>query len=716
MKKFRQVAVCLLVVFSFLWGSQVGCTVSGPPQQPPPAKEAFTRVDTSPPPLLIPSDTDTEVGKEIVSELKKRHYSKLVLDDGFSKRLFERYLEDLDGQRLYFLGGDIEGFDPYRLTLDDALLKGDLRPAFDIFNRYTQRAHERALYANRLIAGGFDEMDFEKDESLQIDRENAPWPADEAEMDELWRKRIKNEVLSLKMAGKPLAEIDKLLVERYKSQLHRIEQMSQEDAFLTFVNAVTRTHDPHSQYFSPRMVENFNIHMSLSLEGIGAVLQRENDYTKVVRLVPGGPAEKAGQLKPDDRIVGVGQGEDAPLVDVIGWRLDDVVDLIRGPKDTVVRLEVIPADAVDDSQRTILRITRNEVKLEDQAATKKVMKIESAGVTYRIGVIDIPTFYIDFEAYRSGESDYRSTTRDVHRILVELKSEGVDGVVVDLRNNGGGALQEAAALTGLFIKSGPTAQVRGPWGRISEVPDNDPHIVYDGPLLVLVNRMSASASEIFAGAIQDYRRGIVAGSRTYGKGTVQALTNLSQGQLKYTMAKFYRISGEGMQRQGVEPDIHYPEMYDIEKVGESAIPDALPWDLIPPSKYTVYPDNSDILKRLTAIHEKRSRTSPDFRYLVERVEEQKLLQKKTNISLRESVREKERKETEQRRLDMENQRRLAKGETPLASVEDLKKLDEEIEEGGDPKKPDEPDPLLEESAELLCDYISLSNRALAKRP
>jgi carboxyl-terminal processing protease len=447
------------------------------------------------------------------------------------------------------------------------------------------------------------------------------------------------------------------------------------------------------------------------------VLQQENDFTKVVRLVPAGPADKGGQLKPEDRIVGVGQGPDSPMVDVIGWRLDDVVGLIRGPKGTLVRLEVIPADAVDDSQRVSIRITRNEVRLEDQAATKRVLKIDRGGETFSVGVIDVPTFYIDFAAYRSGKADYRSTTRDVERLLGELKAEGVDGVVIDLRDNGGGALQEAAALTGLFIKSGPTAQVRGPWGRISAVPDDDPHTAYDGPLIVLVNRMSASASEIFAGAIQDYHRGIVVGARTFGKGTVQALANLSQGQLKYTMAKFYRVSGKGMQQLGVDPDIRFPAVYDADKVGESAMPDAMPWDQIAALSYAAFPDNSGIVHRLASFHEERARTSPDFHYLIERLEEQKSNQRKTEISLRESVRRQERSDLETRRLGMENQRREAKGEPPFASADALKKLDEEKAAKALAGKPsDEPDPLLDESAQLLTDFISMSRRALAKTP
>jgi len=716
MKIFRQLGPSLLLLLLVVWGGPGACTVPGPDRQENPAP-SFVRAEVAPPVPLRPTDDDSTISREIISELQKRHYRKLVLDDHFSQRLFERYIEDLDGGRLYFLQEDIESFAPYRDTLDDSLRRGDLLPAFKIFNRYKQRAVERMVYAQERIQKGFEATDFEAEERLETDREKAPWPANAATADELWRKRIKNDALTLKMADKPLAEIQKLLAERYTSQLHRIQQMNEEDAFVVFMNAVTRTHDPHSQYFSPRMVENFNIHMSLSLEGIGAVLQQENDYTKVVRLVPAGPADKAGQLKPEDRIVGVGQGADGPLVDVIGWRLDDVVDLIRGPKGTVVRLELIPADAVDDSQRTVIRITRNEVKLEDQAATKRVLKINRGGETFSIGIIDIPTFYIDFAAYRSGKPDYRSTTRDVERLLGELKSEKVDGVVIDLRENGGGALQEAASLTGLFIKSGPTAQVRGPMGRITAVPDDDPQTAYDGPLVVLVNRMSASASEIFAGAIQDYHRGIVVGARTFGKGTVQSLANLSQGQLKYTMAKFYRVSGQGMQQLGVDPDVAFPAIYDIDKVGESALPDALPWDIIAPMPYTAFPENSGIIEQLTSLHQQRIRNSPDFHYLIERLEEQKVTQRKTEISLRESTRQLERKEMEERRLALENQLRSAKGQPAIGSVEDLKKLDDEkAAADASAKKEGEPDPLLDESAHLLADYIFLSRRALAKTP
>ncbi|MCP4693244.1 MAG: tail-specific protease, partial [Desulfobacterales bacterium] len=455
---------------------------------------------------------------------------------------------------------------------------GNLAPAFTIFNQYRRRQAERLIFAIKLVERGVENVPMNVEEALEIDREKAPWPVDAAELNELWRKRIKNEILTLKLAGKPMKDIGDLLDRRYRGRLHRLSQMDREDAFLSFTNVWTEVHDPHAQYYSPRMVENFNIHMSLSLEGIGALLQIEDEYTKVLRLIPAGPAEKAGELKPGDRIVGVGQDTNGEIVDVVGWRLDDVVNLIRGPKETVVRLEIIPADAPDESTRKIYAITRNTVKLEEQAAQKKVKTLNRGGRDVKVGVIEIPAFYIDFDAMRKGDPEYKSTTRDVGRLLKELAAEGVDGVVIDLRDNGGGALQEASELTGLFIRSGPTVQVRGARGDVERLKDEDGKIAYDGPLVVLVNRLSASASEIFTGAIQDYGRGVVVGGRTFGKGTVQSLRRLKQGQLKYTVAKFYRVSGKGAQYRGVLQDILFPAVYNKDEIGESALPNAFPWD------------------------------------------------------------------------------------------------------------------------------------------
>ena len=431
--------------------------------------------------------------------------------------------------------------------------------------------------------------------AVPLDVENLQWAKNQAELDDRWRKQLKNQVLSLKLADKPENEIVPTLQKRYTSQLKSVKQYNSQDVFQIYANALTELYDPHTNYLSPRSTENFNINMSLSLEGIGAVLQMDDEYTKVSSLVAKGPADKQGDLQPADRIVAVGQGVDGPLEDVIGWRLDEVVELIRGPKDTTVRLEVIPAKSKSADERKIITIVRNKVKLEEQSAQKKVIEIPEGNKVIKVGVIDIPAFYIDFDAMRRGDKDYKSTTRDVKNLLQELEAEGVDGIIVDLRNNGGGSLQEANELTGLFIEYGPTVQIRHSSRRVWRDGKRLKGPYYEGPLVVLVNRLSASASEIFAGAMQDYQRGIIVGDRSFGKGTVQTLIPLTEGQLKITESKFYRISGESTQHRGVVPDVEFPSIYDTEEIGESALDHALNWDQISPIRHSNYGELSTVL-------------------------------------------------------------------------------------------------------------------------
>lgn len=457
----------------------------------------------------------------VVELLKRHHYSKPPLDDARSAQIFDNYLKMLDPARSYFTAEDIAAFESWRYRFDDYLKSGELQPGFVIYKRQLERMQERLEFALALLDKGVDQLDFSRDESLETDREKAPWAADRKALDDLWRKRVKDEVLRLKIAGKEPAAIQELLTKRYRNQLKRLAQTRSEDIFQAYINAFAQTYDPHTSYLSPENAENFDINMSLSLEGIGAILQSDNEYVKVVRLVPAGPAEKGKQLQPADRIVGVAQG-DKEMVDVIGWRLDEVVKLIRGPKGSVVRLEVIPAgNAPNDQTSKVVAITREAVKLEEQAAKKSVLELDHDGRHYKLGVIEIPAFYLDFKAYRSGNPDYKSTTRDVRKLLAELKAERVDGVVIDLRNNGGGSLQEANELTGLFIDQGPTVLVRNSDGRVDVLTDDSQGVEYDGPMAVLVNRLSASASEIFAGAMQDYHRALILGGQTFGKGTVQ---------------------------------------------------------------------------------------------------------------------------------------------------------------------------------------------------
>ena len=660
-------------------------------------------------PVLKPEAEHALTNRAVVHHLYQHHYSRKYLNNEFSEKVYTRYLDILDNTRSYFTQSDIEQFEKYRNKLDDAIKTNDLKPAFTIYNRYEQRAIERLDYALALLKGGIKQFDFKKDETLELDREKSPWAKSSEDLDQLWRKRIKNTVLNLKLAGKEDKDIIELLERRYESQLNRIIQINSEDAFQSYMNALTYTFDPHTQYMSPRNSENFNINMSLSLQGIGAVLRSENENTIVERLVPGGPAAKAAQLKPSDKIVGVAQDREE-MVDVIGWRLDEVVDLIRGPKDSTVRLDIISGSGQTETHRTI-SIVRDEVKLEDRAASSETIEIKREDKAYKLGIIDIPAFYADFKAKNKNDPNFRSTTRDVSKLISKLKGDNIDGLIIDLRNNGGGSLAEVNNLVGLFIPQGPTVQVHYSFGHTQVLADQDPSVLYDGPLVVLTNRLSASASEIFAGAIQDYGRGLIVGSQTFGKGTVQTLIPLFRGQMKVTNAKFYRVSGESTQHRGVIPDISYPEIYDIEKIGESALEEALPWDKIDASKFKPQHSLTNVVPGLEKSHFKRIENNPDFEYLNEQVEFLKELRNDTTISLNIDTREKERLETEARRLALENKRRKAKG------LKILEKLEDDTDEDSDPNKKDvTEDALLVEGGEILVDFINTQlGNALTKK-
>ena len=649
---------------------------------------------------LKPAPEHALTNRAVVHHLYQHHYSRKYLNDEFSQKVYKRYLNILDNTRSYFTQSDINEFAKLELELDDAIKTNDLKPAFIIYNRYQKRAIERLDHALELVNKGTKQFDFKKDDSLNLDRETAPWANSTAELDDLWRKRIKNTVLNLKLAGKEDKDISDLLLKRYESQMNRIKQINSEDAFQSYMNAITYTFDPHTQYMSPRNSENFNINMSLSLQGIGAVLRSENENTIVERLVTGGPADKAAQLKPSDKIIGVAQG-DQDMVDVIGWRLDEVVDLIRGPKDSTVKLDIISGSGQTEKHETIA-IVRDEVKLEDRAAQSETIQIKREEKDYNVGVIDIPAFYADFEAKNANDPNYRSTTRDVSKLIEGLqKDKKLDGLIIDLRNNGGGSLAEVNNLVGLFIPQGPTVQVHYSFGHTQVLSDQDPSQLYKGPLVVLTNRLSASASEIFAGAIQDYGRGLVVGSQTFGKGTVQTLIPLFRGQMKVTNAKFYRVSGESTQHRGVIPDILYPEIYDTDKIGESSLEEALPWDKIPASKFTGQASIDPSLEKITKQHMQRIKNNPDFTYLNQQVELLKELRNDTTISLNIETREIERKETEKKRLDLENQRRIAKGMKPL---ETLKAGEDDKKDKSEDKSEDA---LLKEGGEILVDFMKL---------
>ena len=618
---------------------------------------------------LAPSSAQSDTLKELIDVIEDRHYASRRYDDGLSAQHFIAYLDALDPQRMFLDADDIAEFNQWRLELDNAGRRGDLSPAFTMFNRYHDKLKARLERILETLPETLQGFDYDVDEYLVIDHSTMPWAPDQDELDDRWRKRLKNQALSLILADKPVAEIPDTLTRRYQNQVNRLEQYNAQDVFQIYANSLAEQYDPHTNYFSPRRAENFDINMSLSFEGIGAMLQVEDEYAKVTRLIPAGPADKQGELKPSELIIGVGQGESGPIEDVVGWRLDEVVDLIRGPRDTVVRLEVIPGKGKTD-QRRVIPIRRNEVKLEEQAAQKEIIEFtDEADQTHRIGVIDIPAFYIDFEAYRNGDKNYRSTTRDVQKLVDELVADGVEGLVIDLRDNGGGSLQEANQLTGLFIEYGPTVQIRSAESRVWRDGKRRKSRYYDGPLAVMINRLSASASEIFAGAIQDYGRGIIVGEQSFGKGTVQSLVALQEGQLKITESKFYRISGESTQHRGVIPDIAYPSLFDPEQIGESALDNALSWDQIAPARFNRYNDYRTILPALTNLHEKRAANDPDYLYLRDQVSLAEEARSITALPLWQSGRLEMRDDQEQKALAIENKRRVAKGLEPLASLE-----------------------------------------------
>jgi len=661
---------------------------------------------------IAPEDTSTTIqpmkymsteDELITTILQRYHYRKFKLDDSLSNVIFDRYLKSLDNNRMYFYASDIADYDKYKDQLDNDIQDGDLNPAFYIFNVFKERLNNRIDYSEKLLKKDFD---FSKKEDFLIDRTDSPWIKDTTEMNDVWRKKVKNDALNLMLAGKKWGAIDTLLTKRYENLRRALMQYSSEDVFQLFENSFTESLDPHTNYMSPSTSENFKIDMSRSLEGIGAQLQTEDDYTKVAEVIPGGPAYKSKQIHQNDKIVGVAQGKDGEMVDVIGWRITDVVQLIRGPKGSIVRLQIIPASENVNSQSKEVTLVRDKINLEEQSAKDKILNIKQEGKDYKLGVITIPAFYSDFEAEQRGDKNYKSTTRDVQNLLTGLKKEKVQGIIIDLRNNGGGSLEEAIKLTGLFIKSGPVVQIKSSDGSIRVEDDPDTAIDYKGPLVILVNRFSASASEIFSAAIKDYGRGLIIGEQTYGKGTVQNLIDLNRimpnsshklGQVKLTIAKFYRVNGESTQHLGVTPDIQFPSFIDPKEFGESSEPSSLPWDQINSSNYTPFGNINQYVPVLIKMHEQRiDNKDPEWNRFVDEITEYKEEHNQKTISLNLAQRKKEKDDLEQKQFEEENQRRkemglklLKKGELP--SVDDNTKDDAELDETG----------------HILADYIAL---------
>ncbi len=647
---------------------------------------------------LVPSERHRRVMRLVSEVVERQHYRQTPLDDAMSSQIYEHYLEALDGNKSYLLASDIAEFEPLRYQLDDAIQKADAGPAFRMFTRFQERNREVLRYAISLLD---TEPDFTLDESFRFDRTDEGWPASEDELHELWRKRVKNDELSLLLAGKTWPEARDTLRKRYERVAKRIEQITADDVFETFMNAYSHVYDPHSNYLSPRNSEEYNIAMSLSYEGIGASLQLVDDYVTIMNVLPGGSAAASSDIKVGDRITAVGQGEAGALTDVVGWRLDDVVQLIRGPENTFVRLQILPASATPGAQEAKLTLKRAKITLESQAAKKEVHTLHRGDHELRVGVISVPSFYQDFQARMKGDADYRSTTRDVHRLIDELKAEGIDSLVVDLRDNGGGHLSEATSLVGLFVERGPIVQLRETSGRIEVLDDPEPGAAWEGPLVVLVNRASASASEIFAGAIQDYKRGLVVGQQTYGKGSVQNLYPLDRyalgpnagfGQLTVTIGKYYRVTGDSTQHRGVEPDITLPSLLNTDDIGESTRESALPWDRINAARFEPEPAELPVVSIISREHEERVAHNPDIVALQGDVDALEHLRSQRDVSLNLDKRRAERDAIDADRLRRENARRAARGLAPLADIAALDAVEA-------------PDAVLDEAVEIAADAV-----------
>ena len=673
------------------------------------AVNTAAKVIPTDPSQLIASQDQLRATELIVQFLGRYHYRNRTLNDAQSELILEQYLEALDPNRSYFVASDIAEFEKYRHSLDDALREVQLNAAFEIFKRLRLRLEERVAHARNQLDQGFD---FSVEEKFVPDRSEAPWAKDKAELDEIWRKRVKNDALNLTLSEREDDEIVEVLSRRYQRLADRIQQFNSDDVYQMFINAYTATIEPHTSYFSRHASDNFKIRMSLSLEGIGAALQTENEYTVVRRVIPGGPAALSKQLAEDDRITGVGQGEE-PIVDVVGWRLGDVVDLIRGPKGTVVRLQVLPKGQDEGGTNKTVTLVRNEIKLEEQAARSEILETTTEYGTFNIAVVNVPTFYTDFEGREKGDKNFRSTTRDVRKILDDLSTQEIDGIVIDLRGNGGGSLAEATELTGLFIRSGPVVQVRDSSGRININDDPDPGIAYAGPLAVMVDRNSASASEIFAGAMQDYHRAAIIGEPTFGKGTVQRLVDLNRfarfkggdlGQLKFTIAQFFRINGESTQHRGVVPDIVFPTAIDTQDQGERSLDNALPWASVRPANYSIGGINKKAVEAARKNHQLRIGQDPGFVYLVGEAEAIKQARQQETISLLEAERRKARENNVNNALERLNDYRRSQGLTEFDSLDDQRNPASRSPS----ENTDEDNILRREAALILAEIVAMS--------
>ncbi|OCP15098.1 carboxy terminal-processing peptidase [Ensifer sp. LC163] len=668
------------------------------------------------PPVLEPLKQQAQAAQLSAKFLTRFGYKPVPLDDALSARIMDRFIKSLDPDRVLFLQADIDRFMSDRSEIDDAIERKNLKIPFAIFNVYGKRVVDRMNYARSLLKQDFD---FGAQENYSVLRDKAPWPQSEAESNELWRKRVKSDWLRLKLGGKTDAAIRETLDKRYANALERAYKYKSDDVFQSFMNAYTTSVDPHTDYFGAAASDAFNIAMKLSLVGIGAVLQERDDYTTIRELVPGGPAQLSGKLSVGDRITGVGQGKDGAIKEVVGTRLDEVVQMIRGKKGSVVRLDILPADAGADATHRVVSLVRDKISLEKQAAQKAVLSVKVGEATRKIGVITLPAFYEDFEARRKGDKDYRSASRDVGKLLDELKQEKVDSVLIDVRNNGGGSLDEAIDLTGLFIGNGPVVQQRGSDGKVAIRSSDFPAPVWTGPVAVLINRGSASASEIFAAAIQDYGRGVIVGEPSFGKGTVQTVVSLDQmvrnskpefGELKVTIAQFFRINGGTTQLHGVTPDITLPGLSDPTRFGETSYDNALPWAQIKPANYAPADTVVTLLPTLQSRHDARVESNPDFQRLLKDIAELKAQREKGVVSLNEAERRRELTAQENR---LKSRAQVSDGENTgeddgLNANERSLSADIAIENARKNAK----DVLLDEAAAILADEADLQQGVL----
>lgn len=672
---------------------------------------------------LQPDEQQSLVCKQVASLISNYNYKKVPLNDSVSAIIYDRYIKSLDENHSYFLASDIKDFEKYKTVLDDDIKAGNLADAFYIFNVFQKRYIEHVKYSIEQISKNFD---FNKTETFIYDRDKLPWIATQNDMDAIWTKRVKYDLLNLKLASSDMAKNKETLKKRYENLLTQSNKLSNQDVFQYFMDAFTEAIDPHTNYFNPSNAANFNIEMSRQVEGIGASLLVENEYVTIKTIVPGGPADKSHQISVDDRIVAVAQGKTGEFQNVVGWRVDNAIAIIRGTKGTTVRLEILPAGANASSKPKVVEMVREKIILKDQSAKKEIRTYNSNGKTVRIGVISIPAFYIDFNDYKAGNPNYKSTTHDVKAILDSLKKENVDGLVIDLRENGGGSLMEAIELTGLFIKTGPVVQVRDTKDQVEIDKDEDPDITYSGPMAVLVDRFSASASEIFSGAIQDYGRGLILGTQTYGKGSVQSAIDLDRvigsslrdkiagvvgggkkttstgsqstyGQLNLTIAKFYRISGNSTQHKGVTPDISFPSVIPLDKYGEDTEPSAMPFDIIAKTDYTKTGDFTGVLPQLKKLHDQRMTSSDSYKYLLEDIADFKKHDADDSVSLKESDLKKQRDDDEAKAFDRNNLRRVALG-LPALKKGQTKPKNEDL------------DFVKREAGQIMTDYISLDNK------